>query len=495
MLKPNLPISNPPEIPEIRERSDLSVSHEIEFPTLWGLNPIELHDRFWAAKKIQVVRRGAHEEIHSEAEHYLLLTEEALTIFPLQGLEDHIKWLRPRLLYLRIHDKRESGYREWVQTSGEDQKFCGFERCYGTVKTRRTLVAITSDANIAELWRDGVADEDPWARFSKRIPEAESYSTSIPGRYHSSSSREDARLCVEDLLHVWESPENELSNLERIDSQILLHKESEISSSVNTIGKVWIGAGRKIEGDIHVIGPTILWDSPDSRPQCDPPRWKAATANWVGAKDLPADQVLTNIKPKKLLGKRAFDVLFALGILACTLPLYPLIMLWIYIQDGRPFFFAHRRQTLGGRNFPCLKFRTMRKDAEKIKHKIMQENQVDGPQFYIENDPRLIKGAKWMRKFKIDELPQFLNVLVGDMSVVGPRPSPTAENRYCPPWNEARLSVRAGVTGLWQVKRTRKEGLDFQEWIRYDIQYVENLSWRLDMRILWKTISITLKGK
>lgn len=494
MFQPKLPLTRAPAIPEIQEREHLSRPREMEFPTLWGLDPVELHDRFWASKKIQVVRRGSSEQIRSEAEHYLLLSPEALTIFPLVGLEDHVKWLNPRLLYLRLHDKREEGYRERIQLC-ENRRFHGFERCYGTVKTRRALVAMTSDANVAELWRDETHDEDPWSSFSRRIPESESYSTSIPGRYHSSSSRQDVRGCVEDLLHTWENPELEISGVRRVNSDLLMHRDSEVDNSVRLIGKVWIGAGRKLEGGIQVVGPTILWDDPDARPQCGPPTWERATSHWARAVDLPAGGMAGDLPRRRLQGKRAFDVLFALGILAATLPLYPLIMLWIYLQDGRPFFFAHRRQTLGGRVFPCLKFRTMRKDAEKIKHRLMQENQVDGPQFYIENDPRLIRGARWLRKFKVDELPQFLNVLVGDMSVVGPRPSPTNENRFCPPWNEARLSVRAGVTGLWQVSRTREEGLDFQEWIRFDIEYVEKLSWRQELKILWRTIIITVKGK
>ncbi len=87
--------------------------------------------------------------------------------------------------------------------------------------------------------------------------------------------------------------------------------------------------------------------------------------------------------------------------------------------------------------------------------------------------PRLTRVGRLIRKYNLDELPQFFNVLVGDMSVVGPRPSPRKENQYCPPWREARLSVRPGITGLWQVKRTRRTGSDFQEWIKYDIEYVE----------------------
>ena len=104
------------------------------------------------------------------------------------------------------------------------------------------------------------------------------------------------------------------------------------------------------------------------------------------------------------------------------------------------------------------------------------------------------KVGGFLRATNLDEVPQFLHVLSGDMAVVGPRPSPFEENQYCPSWQETRLSVRPGITGLWQVKRTREEGLDFQEWIRYDVEYVEKLSWRLDLWILWQTVGVVFGG-
>ena len=130
----------------------------------------------------------------------------------------------------------------------------------------------------------------------------------------------------------------------------------------------------------------------------------------------------------------------------------------------------------------------MRKDAEKIKADLVKQNAADGPQFFMENDPRVTRVGRVLRKVQIDELPQFLNVLAGHMSVVGPRPSPEKENQFCPAWREARLSVRPGVTGLWQVSRTREPQTDFQEWIRYDLEYVQHQSFVGDLRIIYETV-------
>ena len=105
------------------------------------------------------------------------------------------------------------------------------------------------------------------------------------------------------------------------------------------------------------------------------------------------------------------------------------------------------------------------------------------------DDPRISTVGHFLRETYLDEIPQFFNVLCGQMSVVGPRPSPEAENTLCPSWRDARLSVRPGITGLWQVNRTRQPYRDFQEWIYYDTQYVENLSPRLDLWICWRAFT------
>ena len=169
-------------------------------------------------------------------------------------------------------------------------------------------------------------------------------------------------------------------------------------------------------------------------------------------------------------------------------PALAVVALAIKLTSRGPVFFQDQRQGLRGREFYCLKFRTMIIGADKMQDKLRHNNQVDGPQFKITEDPRHTIVGKFLRDTCVDEIPQFINVLVGQMSVVGPRPSPARENMFCAYWRDARLSVRPGITGLWQVRRTRHAGQDFQEWIAYDTRYVRNLSLRLDVWICWRTI-------
>jgi len=184
--------------------------------------------------------------------------------------------------------------------------------------------------------------------------------------------------------------------------------------------------------------------------------------------------------------KRLIDITGALIGLALTLPLYPFIALAIKLDSPGPIFFIHRRQTLGGKEFGCIKFRTMVRNAQAFQREL--PNEVDGPQFHIEDDPRLTRVGRFLRRTNIDELPQLWNVLVGHMSLVGPRPSPDDENQYCPAWREARLSVRPGLTGMWQVYRENRAAGDFHQWILYDTLYIRQTSFRTDLTLIAETV-------
>ena len=185
--------------------------------------------------------------------------------------------------------------------------------------------------------------------------------------------------------------------------------------------------------------------------------------------------------------KRIADCLAASIVLVLFAPVLIFVALAIKLTSPGPVFYKDRRQGLHGKQFNCLKFRTMIKGADKIQEILRIVSQVDGPQFKMADDPRINTVGWFLRETYIDEIPQFFNVLFGQMSIVGPRPSPESENTLCPLWRDARLSVRPGITGLWQVYRTRQPMKDFQEWIHYDIEYVRNLSMKMDLSICCKT--------
>lgn len=188
------------------------------------------------------------------------------------------------------------------------------------------------------------------------------------------------------------------------------------------------------------------------------------------------------------VGKRIFDILFSLVVLTISLPIFLIVFVAIEITSPGPLFYRARRQGIYGMDFDCLKFRTMILRADALQDRLRVVNQVDGPQFKMCDDPRITGVGKFLRNTCIDEIPQFINVLMGQMSVVGPRPSPEEENRTCPPWRDARLSVRPGITGLWQISRTRKAGMDFQEWVHYDMEYVRRMSFWMDFKICVRTV-------
>jgi lipopolysaccharide/colanic/teichoic acid biosynthesis glycosyltransferase len=454
--------------------------------TIWGLDVSQLHQRFWASRSVQVVCRGDSTPVNDDAEHYLLMEPSHFCLFRLDQVIDTLSWLKPKLLFVRVHDTHEHGYRERIITDEEDG-FVRFHREYGGADCRLIRTAVCSDPQLAELWRAAPDNRSGWRRLRQTVTQVQRTTLSINGSTYYRHLRDERTQFIRELITIWRRPDAAIRRARQmLDGKVWIDKHTNANHKTRFIGPVWVGAGRKLTGIDSIVGPAVLWDDPQARP-------KAGDIQWFTSDHESLDE--DTIRPPRRLNpiqkanKRSFDIAAALIGLAMTLPLYPLILFFIWLEDGRPFFFAHRRETRGGREFPCLKFRTMRNDAEQLKEELAQQNKCDGPQFFIEDDPRITRFGRIMRRCNIDELPQFLNVLVGHMSIVGPRPSPHSENQYCPPWREARLSVRPGITGLWQVMRSREAGLDFQEWIRYDIEYVENMSWQMDLKIIYQTLA------
>lgn len=455
-------------------------------PTIWGLTAAQVHDRFWASRGVQVVRPGEPSAIVPLAELYLLTNHDVLTIFRPAALLDSMSWVNPDLLTVRLIDKGRGEYSESVRTDA-DGRFIKFERQYGNADSRMLRVGLTTDPDVARIWQAAPDPLTAWRRLRKAIRMRARAASRLSGRIYFASHDGEKTLFMRDIVRRWRRPDAVVDGLRPVGDDMWASERWDGSVPPAARGPLWIGAGRALPADSAVLGPAVLFDDPAHRPPAPP-------LEWLKIEPLAASlaQAQTPTIARRPL-KRPFDILFSLIVLAFTLPLYPFIALAVYLEDGWPVFFSHRRETIGGRSFGCIKFRSMRRDADMIKSRLAASNRADGPQFFIPDDPRLTRVGKILRDFQLDELPQFINVLKGDMSVVGPRPSPFTENQFCPAWREARLSVRPGVTGLWQIRRTRAEGTDFQEWIKYDIEYVERESFLLDFFIIWKTVLLVLR--
>ncbi len=193
-----------------------------------------------------------------------------------------------------------------------------------------------------------------------------------------------------------------------------------------------------------------------------------------------------------LLVKNIFDKVGAVIGLILSSPLMLLAATAIKIDSKGPVLFKQKRCGLNGRQFSLYKFRTMCSDAEKKKGQVQQLNIMSGPVFKAKKDPRVTRVGQHLRKWSVDEIPQFLNVLRGEMSLVGPRPPLPEEVARYEPWQHRRLSVKPGVTCLWQING--RNHVDFEEWMRLDLQYIDDWSPWLDAKILAKTLPAVIKG-
>ncbi|MFA9479117.1 sugar transferase [Phycisphaerales bacterium AB-hyl4] len=474
----------PPQPPDVFHTLPNDEPDALGQPVIWGLDAVELHQRFWAARSVQVVHRGTPAPLTRRAELYLLVDSPHLVLFRLQRAINTLLWRRDDLLLIRLHSQRRQTYCERLDTNEQGQ-FLHFQRIYCQQHTRVARLAITAHRTLAKRWQHADSPMLGWRDLRLAVPHHQRTTISLPGQLKTAHDPHEQQQFIFSLAQQWRRPDRTIPRAKQHTDGVWTDIDTPLHDHVRCVGPVWIGAGQPMQPTTSIVGPAALWDVTNVDADT-PTRWRWPTQ--PGPVFRPLNSTPRPPALGKRITKRAFDIAFALAALLMVLPLFPLIMLAIWLEDGRPFFFAHMRETLGGREFPCLKFRSMRNDAEQIKAQLAAVNQVDGPQFFMENDPRVTKVGRFLRKTHLDELPQLLNVLVGQMSVVGPRPSPHAENQYCPAWREARLSIRPGITGLWQVMRTRREGEDFQEWIRYDLEYVDRMSWSLDIWIIHRTI-------
>jgi len=195
---------------------------------------------------------------------------------------------------------------------------------------------------------------------------------------------------------------------------------------------------------------------------------------------------------KSLVAKRTTDILLAGAAFLLTLPLFVIVSVLIKVTVPGPVFFKQGRCGLNGRRFNVLKFRTMVDNADGMKDRLGHLNEMSGPVFKIKKDPRVTPVGRFLRKYSLDELPQLINVLMGDMSIVGPRPPIPAEVDKYNIWQRRRLSVRPGITCSWQV--SGRNNIGFDDWVRLDLEYIDNWTFKQDIEIMLKTIPVVLRG-
>ena len=199
------------------------------------------------------------------------------------------------------------------------------------------------------------------------------------------------------------------------------------------------------------------------------------------------------MRGSSLLVKRGIDIVLSLILLSLLSPLLTMIALLIKLTSPGPVFFIQERIGLNKRKFRVYKFRTMVPDAAKEMPRLEQFNEASGPVFKIKNDPRITWIGKYLRKSSIDELPQLLSVLKGDMSLVGPRPLPVRDYEgFDEDWQRRRFSVRPGITCLWQIGG--RSSISFERWMELDMEYIDHWSLLLDFKILFKTVPAVAEG-
>lgn len=206
------------------------------------------------------------------------------------------------------------------------------------------------------------------------------------------------------------------------------------------------------------------------------------------------EQEIIEIKRKESavynISKRTLDIIAStLGLIILS-PILLVVAILIKLESKGPAIFSQKRIGLNKKEFKMYKFRSMVQNAEELKEKLAKENEMSGPMFKMKNDPRVTKVGRFIRKTSIDELPQLINVLKGEMSLVGPRPSLPKEVSKFEPWMLKRLSVKPGLTCYWQV--SGRSNIDFENWMKLDLQYVNDRSFWLDLKLILKTATVLL---
>ena len=254
------------------------------------------------------------------------------------------------------------------------------------------------------------------------------------------------------------------------------------------------GAARKNDDEVqHIIRVCERFGIPFALPACSFRLERAQPADRKAVPDGYLHYHHTEAKPQQMALKRLFDIVASGLALWLLLPLMLVVIALIKLTSRGPIFFRQQRVGLSGRVFNMLKFRSMVVNAEELKAELAGLNEQSGPVFKMRNDPRVSTLGRFLRKYSIDELPQLVNVLRGDMSLVGPRPPVVAEVAKYEAWQRRRLSVRPGLTCIWQV--SGRSQISFEEWMYLDMQYIDHWSLSQDFNLIWRTLPVVLTGR
>ena len=452
---------------------------------MWGLTAEQIHDAYWRSRGIQCVRRSIPFVKQPGAEMFMLMDVDQFVSFDLNSIADSIVWNRAPISRVRVKTPTADYVEKVVSKDGE---LVRISRDYTSKYMGTHGVKLTRRPSIAEAWSRNERRYRALRELRRYVDWTRTDAYEVEGHVDfTSQSTQLDEILVNRLVSVWKNPSEAISGIKELIPGIWGVDDRQIdSTTISPVPPVWIGATKSVHTGDLIVGPMAIRDESDCFIDfevrvCEIDEIRTPRSNQQqGAVDTEVSGYM--------LAKRLIDVTVSLMILILLLPLIVPVSLAVIMTSGFPIFFGHERQSRDGRNFKCWKFRTMMRNAESMVVDLQGDNLADGPQVFIKDDPRITRVGGFLRKFHIDELPQFWNVLVGDMSLVGPRPSPENENQFCPAWRDARLSIRPGITGLWQVERTRKPGLDFQEWIKYDIEYVNRANLYLDFKIILKTL-------
>ncbi len=263
----------------------------------------------------------------------------------------------------------------------------------------------------------------------------------------------------------------------------------------NVIDEVVIAISRSLITDAEPIVQACEEEGIKLRFMADIFNVHVARVSLSAVKDIP---LLTmepvSQDPKQLFIKRLFDLVLTVAALPLLLPIFLVVAIAIKLESKGPVFFVQNRVGLRKHEFPMFKFRSMYEDAEERMKEIEHLNEADGPIFKMENDPRVTRVGKFIRRTSIDELPQLINVLRGEMSLVGPRPMSIRDvDLFDKGIQRKRFSVQPGLTCIWQV--SGRSNLTFEEWLELDLEYINTWSFGLDIKLLFKTIPAVLFSK